>query len=253
MGPVPLSRRHTTPLPAVGGADAEPRKLARVRGPEVTSAMDRAVSLADVRALALSFDGVVRARVVREGTSRQPHMVVVAAGPREPVTGDDERDELRRYLLARVPPGVEVVVQSRVLVGVHAQIRLRLLHGADPLKVASDVRLRLGVDHDEALPPGLLDPDNVDLDMDLQLSQVYGALEGVPGLHSCVVMQLFRDVPASTTRSASRAVALRGARAVGTPRIFDRITAASHEMLSWARTTDGSVGVDLPFEEVRDL
>ena len=243
------------PLPTSGGSEPEPRALACVRGPRVTSAMDRAVSLADVQALALAFDGVLRARVFREGTARHARLLVVVAGPGGDELSEGDLDALRGHLIARVPPGIAVTIENRLFVPVRARIRLRLRRRTDPMTVVRAARLRLGVDREEGVSPGLLDPDNIDLDADLQLSQLYGALEGVPGLHSLIVEQLYREsalehLDEGPPNAASSPL---GRVAVGSLLLNDRLITSPRELLGWARPTSGDQGVELPFEEVRDL
>jgi hypothetical protein len=243
LRPHPAVEATFNPLPVAAGADPEPRSLARRRGPEVTSAMDRAASASDLRALALAFDGVSRARVFIEGTARRARAVVVAAGVGGAPLGDGLRDALHAHLAARVPPEVALAVESRRLVGVRARLLLRLAPGADPLAVVATVRARLGLDligdasthpgADAAAEPGLLDPNRVDLDDDLALSQLYGALGGIDGLHAVVARALYR--------------------ADGPVGLFDRLEAGPREMLAWASPAPHAPEpVELEHESVRD-
>lgn len=235
LRPHPAVEETFNPLPIAAGADAEPRSLARRRGPEVTSAMDRAASASDLKALALAFDGVSRARVFIEGTARRARAVVVAAGVGGAALGDGLRDALTAHLAARVPPEVALSVESRRLVGVRARLLLRLAPGADPLAVVAAVRARLGLGPftDPTPEPGLLDPNRVDLDDDLALSQLYGALAGIDGLHAVVARALYR--------------------ADGPPGLFDRIETGPREMLAWATPApDAPEAVQIEHETVRD-
>jgi hypothetical protein len=227
----PAVEKTWNPLATAGGADPETRARARSRGPRVLAATDRAVSITDVQALALADASVLRARAFLQGTARRAVCVVVVAGPRGAPLVDDDLDALRRHLAARVPPGVRVVVDNRLFVPLRARIRLRTARGVDPTTIFRDVRLRLGVDRDEGAPPGLLDPDRVDLDDDLRLSSLYGALAGTPGVVSLVVSALHRD---------GEPVAL-----------HDRVEVGPRELLGWAKPADGSEGVELSYEEVR--
>lgn len=218
------------PLPTSGGTDPEPRSLARRRGPAVTSATDRAVSLDDVRALALAFDGVARARVFAAGTARRRRFTAVVAGAGGAELGLGDLDDLRLYLAARVPPGVTVVAENRAFVPVRAHILLRLARGADPLAVIRRARVRLGLDRDPGEPLGLLDPDRVDLDDDLQQSAIYGALEDIDDLASVVLRALHRE---------------------GGAGLSDRIATTPRELLGWARPEDGTEGVAFSHEEIK--
>jgi hypothetical protein len=115
---------------------------------------------------------------------------------------------------------------------VHARLLLRTSKGADPIEVVRRARLALGLDREEGTPPGLLDPERVDLGDDLSLSQVYRALAGVPDLPACVVQALHRREQAG---------------------LFDRVVAGPREMLSWAAPTGEREGVVIGFEEAVDL
>lgn len=220
------------PLPLVGGTDPEPRAVSRARGPLVASAMDRAVSLGDVQALALAFGGVMRARVFREGTPRRSRVTVVVAGSPSIALDRKGLHDLRAHLAARVPPGVDIAVANVTLVPVHARILLRVSKGADPIEVVRRARLALGIDRDEGAPRGLLDPERVELGDDLSLSEVYRALGGIPDLPACLVQALHR--PEQTG-------------------LFDRIEAGPREMLTWAASDGDGDGVAIGFEEAVDL
>jgi hypothetical protein len=225
----PAVQSTMNPLPTAGGTDPEPRSQARTRGPLAVAATDRAVSVADVQALALAFDGVLRARAFLQGTPRRAKVVVVVAGPDDTALGDTDRQNLLAYLAARVPPGVQIDVENRILVPVRASIQLRRLRSADPTQIARAVRVRLGIDRDPASPPGLLDAQTVDLQADLRLSAVYGALQGIDGLDSLLVQKLYRsDGPA---------------------RLYQRIQAGPYELLTWDRPDDGTEGLALDDEE----
>jgi hypothetical protein len=226
----PAVEETWNPLPASGGSEPEPRALARARGPAIVGVGDRAIAIDDVRVLALAFDGVARARVLAHGTTRHRRLTVIVAGPGGAALAGEDLRELELHLAARVPPRVAVAVENRVLVPVQARITLRVQRAADPLSVIRAARVRLGLDRAPGEPLGLLDPDSVDLDDDLDLSRIYGALEGVDGLASLVVTALHRT---------------------GAAGLADRITTTARELLTWARPDDGAEGVVLSHEEVK--
>ncbi|RKG55999.1 hypothetical protein D7X30_26055 [Corallococcus sp. AB011P] len=230
--PHPCVEKTFNPLPLAGGTDPEAPALARVRGPAAVGAMDRAVSLSDVRALTLVFDGVHRANVFRDGVRRRSLKVVVS-GPEGAALGASDLEALHAHLAARVAPKVELHLTNRQRVEVRLRVLLRVVKGADPVAVLQETRLRLGVDRDPEREPGLLDPDRVELGQDLQLSDVYGALAGIEGLRSVVVQRLHRE---------------------GTPpALFERIVTAPGELLAWAPPSGESDGVALTYEEAQDL
>ncbi|RKH53646.1 hypothetical protein, partial [Corallococcus llansteffanensis] len=230
--PHPCVETTFNPLSLSGGMDPEAPTLARVRGPATVGAMDRAVSLSDVRALTLVYDGVHRANVFRDGV-RKRSLTVVVAGPEGAELGRADLEALYAHLAARVAPGVELRLVNRQRVEVRSRLLLRVVKGADPVAVLQETRLRLGVDRDPEREPGLLDPDRVELGADLQLSDLYGALSGIRGLRSAVVQALHR----AGTR----------------PSLAERIATAHGELLGWAPPSGDSDGVALFYEEAQDL
>ncbi|RYZ43956.1 MAG: hypothetical protein EOO71_01565 [Myxococcaceae bacterium] len=229
--PHPCVEKTFNPLPLSGGTDPESPTLARVRGPSMVGAMDRAVSVSDVRALTLVFDGVHRANVFRDGVRRRL-LTVVVSGLEGAALGREDLEALSAHLAARVAPGVELRLRNRQRVEVRLRLLLRVVKGADPVAVLQETRLRLGVDRDPEREPGLLDADRVELGADLQLSDVYGALADIAGLRSVVVQGLHRE---------------------GTPpSLSERITTAPGELLGWAPPSGDSDGVALFYEEAQD-
>jgi hypothetical protein len=220
------------PLPTSGGADPEPTALARKRGPSSVGALDRAVSVADVEVLARDFDGVRRAKAFRN--PRRPRaLTAVVCGPRAAALADEELAALRSYLSVRLPPGVTCSVENRVLVPVRVKVLVRYEQGADPIALIQEARLRLGADTEADTPPGLLDPERAELGDDLELSEIYGAIDGARGLHSMVVQQLHR------------AAEPRG--------LHERVIAHARQMLVWARPDPKlGDGVEIVYEEGRD-
>ncbi|MBZ0234252.1 MAG: hypothetical protein K8M05_18120, partial [Deltaproteobacteria bacterium] len=217
----------SNPLITDGGADAEARSGARDLGPTAVGAIDRAISLSDVVALARGYDGVDRARATRD--PRRPYQIaVVVSGPDRAELSPSELDKLALHLRLRVPPGLDVVVENRILVPVRAALIVRYRRGADPIAVVRDVRARLGVD-DAA---GLLSASRVDLGDDLAISALYEATDGVPGLHSIVVRELYR--------------------AGEPPQLRARIVIRPREVLAWAEPADGNDGVAIAYEEGHD-
>lgn len=188
------------PLPVTGGVDPEEPDVSKARAGAGVHALDRAISIADVRSLALSFGGVRRAAVLRDPLRRRDRMTVVVLGERgEPLT-DADRAKLQAFLVARMPPGARVTVQNASQVAVRLRLVLRVKPGHDPLAVVREARIRLGVDAAEGAPPGLLQPGRPDLGEELHLSDVYAALDGIPHLASAFAEQLHRADEPPTRR-----------------------------------------------------
>lgn len=228
------------PFPLRGGTQPEPREQAKVRAPAALRAMDRAVSLSDVRALVLTFDGIQRAQV-RRGARRGRIRVIVSGFDGQPV---DDLGAVRRFLQVRVAPGVVVEVAHAAPVYVHAEITLQYVAGANPIDVIRDARIALGAESHPDRPEGLLHPDNTTLGQDLTLSEVYAALEKVPKLRSCRVDRLYRQ----SLSKAGVPVPLSEIDRV----LADVVVAAPNERLLWAPSMDGVDGLHLTFEEATD-
>ncbi len=230
-----------------GGADAEDPTAAGRRATSSVQTLDRAVTPAAVEALLRSHGLVARATVLPDPVARRRHLLVVVTGHGGRALTPGEHEVLRRYLAARVPPGLSVRTADRRLVHLRARVLLAIAADADPLAVSAQARERLGVTTEPAggggptgrsaapgpeSAPGLLHPDTVRLGQPVDLSDLHGALAGVPGLVSVVVEALHRD---------------------GEPaRRAERISLSSAEEPRWAPDTDGVDGLTLRWEVARD-
>jgi baseplate J-like protein len=221
------------PLPVTGGVEPEEPDVSKARAGAGVHALDRAISIADVRSLALSFGGVRRAAVLRDPLRRRDRMTVVVVGDRgEPLT-DGDRARLRSFLVARMPPGAGVTVSNASRVPVLLRVVLGVEPGHDPLAVVREARVRLGVDPVDGAPPGLLQPGRPDLGEDLHLSDVYAALDGIPHLAAAFVEHLHRaDEP---------------------PDRRDQIEVGATAVAVWGGGEPGIDPVAIAWEEARDL
>jgi hypothetical protein len=221
------------PLAISGGVAPEAPALAGNKATAGIHALSRAISEADVRALALTFGRVQRAQVFRDPVRRREHLTVVVYGVGGVALTDDELQALRAFLANRTPPGMQVTVENCTTVPIRAQLRLFITPGADPIAVIREVRRRLGIDHDTASDPGLLHADRVDLGRDVQLSDFYGALAGVAHLAAVFVELLYRaDAP---------------------PARSDRVIVAPRQVPVWAGAMANHEPLDIRWEEARDL
>ncbi len=221
------------PLAMTGGVEPEDLEDARQTAVAGIHTLDRAVSMADIRSLALTFGGVRRAALFRDPVRRREHVTVVVSGIGGDALTQDDRQRLRAYLAARVAPGVQITVQNRVLVPLRLQLRLHVTPGADPLGVIRAVRLCLGLDAQDGEPPGLLDRDRVALGCDVHLSDIYRAIAGVPDLPTALVELFYRaDRPAARN---------------------DRIEIDDRELPVWAEPTPDLDPIDIRWQEAKDL
>lgn len=223
----------TNPLPVAGGADPEPFERTRERARAGLHGMQRAISAQDVASLATTFGGVRQAALASGVPGRRRRLAVVVCADGGGVLSASELAELTAFLVARMPPGAGVQVHNRNLVGVRAAIRLAILPGADPLPVLAAVAVRLGYRAAEGGVPGLLDPRESVLGRSLTTSDIYRALDGVPGLVAAVVTALHRDGDPPARR--------------------DRVSATARELLVWATGTPDTEPLALSWAEAVDL
>jgi hypothetical protein len=221
------------PLAVSGGVEPEGPDLSKAKARAGVHVLDRAISVADVRSLALTFGGVRHAAVLRDPVRRRDHVTVVVVGEGGAALTDPDRARLRAFLVSRMPPGASVAVANRDEVGVRLRLVARVEPGFDPLEVVREARVRLGVDMPAGAAPGLLHPDRADLGQDVRLSDVYGALAGIPRLASAFVEQLY-GAGAQPGRS-------------------DRIQVAQTAIAVWARAEPGLEPVEIAWEEAKDL
>lgn len=225
----PLVASTFNPLPSVGGVSPVLHESVRTRAPQALRALDRAVSRADLPALAIQLDGVGRASLA-PSRSRRRADVIVSSPQATPLPAAD-LERVGRTLQARVPPGVDVRTHNASHPGLQTAIVLRISPRADAIDVIRQSRIALGVELEATGEPGLLHPHRTDLGMTVHLSDLYGALEGVPGLDSVLVEAFHR---ADQAPSLARAIHL-----------------AHHERPSWSLGTSGD-GVTLRYELTRD-
>lgn len=130
----------TQPLPAAGGAAAETLGEAEVRALALVEAPTRAVTLADVEALALATPGTRIARVAAVGNHHPAFACVTAAGivtvvvvPHLPAGRPEPSRGLCRAVAAHLSPRrlvgtrIEVTGPEYVAVSVHATVAARRL------------------------------------------------------------------------------------------------------------------------------
>ena len=186
-----------------------------------------------MRSLALSFGSVRRAAVQRDALRRRDRLTVVVLGEGGAPLVADEQARLREFLVARMPPGASVEVVNGVHVPLRLRVVVRVQRGRDPLALMQAARVRLGVDSDPAGMPGLLTPGRPDLGEDVNLSDVYAVLDGIPWLVSSLVTALHR---------ASEPPARR-----------DRIDVDANAVPVWDQGVPGVDAVAIVWEEAVDL
>jgi hypothetical protein len=191
------------PLPIGGGSDAEPPSRSKAMAASGIHMVRHAVSLSDMRSLALGFGGVRRAGVIYDPVHARQHVTLIVDSEDGELFGDAELRALEAFIVGRAPPCTSVTVVNRITVPVRLRIRLSLRERADPLSAIREARLNLGVDRSKAGAPdlgepGLMQSEAVDLGRDLHLSAVYRAIADIDGVLSSAVELFHRasDEPA---------------------------------------------------------
>lgn len=180
------------PLPTVGGSEPESTEQAQRKARSGIHALDRAISMADVRSLAETYDGVLCAHAVRDPLRRREHLRVVVCGEEAATLSDVEREQLRQFLSVRLPPGATATIANHRVVAVRARVRIWVSRGADPLTAIGEIRLRLGLDRADDRAPGLLDARQASLGRDVVISDLYACLQGLEGVERAQVEALYR-------------------------------------------------------------
>jgi hypothetical protein len=180
------------PLPAAGGADAEPIERAVRFGPLAFRSGDRAVTLNDFVSIALQAGGIAKVRARTTGWNRID-LYVAPEGETCTAAPDDLKRRLVSYFETRRMVGTSVHIQDPVCVPVDVSVELITEHNHSP----ETVRLRA-----EAAAAELLAFRNVDFGRPLYLSKVYEAVEAIEGVHAATVTRFRRrdQAPPPTLR-----------------------------------------------------
>lgn len=175
---IPLDRpvglkASDNPAAAEGGAEAEPLAAIRDNAPNTVRTFDRVISLCDFEDAARAYAGVAKARAAWrwEGEERVVHLTV--AGDGDVPLGPTALANLEDYLDARRDPYRRMKVANARKVPVEIELRIEPAadHEADKVQ--------------QAVVQALVDFlafDRVDLGQPVQLSEVYGVVQGVAGV-----------------------------------------------------------------------
>jgi predicted phage baseplate assembly protein len=182
------------PLPAAGGAAAESIESVRQRAPHAFKAeLKRAVTERDYEAVALRVPGVGAAKCAFRWTGSW-HSVFVAVHPRDPVDlvtlaggrtrlADELDRSVRRALAQARLAGYDLEVRTAQYVPLEVTIRVCVAPGhfrADVLREVSDSLLRRDT--------GFFALGRFAFGQFVYLSQLYAAVEAIPGVESCDVV-----------------------------------------------------------------
>lgn len=181
MVPIVGLESVTNPASASGGADAESIDSIRRQAPRSLTVLERAVTTADYALLAEKVPGVLHA----EATASVATNVVLYVAP----TGGGAptqalKDDVDNYLADKKMIGTSVTVADPAYVPVNVTV--------NPLNVLDQYsRTNVEIAVANAVKE-LFEIENVDFGFRVTLSQVYRAIQGVPGVDYAVVTELNR-------------------------------------------------------------
>lgn len=179
---IPLLQAVTNPQPAAGGADPETIEHAVRFGPLSFRSGQRAVTLNDYVALAHQAGGVAKVRAVLASWN-QVDLYVAPQGDALSGVPEDLRRRLIAYFEDKRMAGTFVNVRSATPVPVDIALDVvpRRNHRQEIVRQAAEATAR-----------ELLSFRSVDFGQPLYLSDLYAAIEAVPGVHAVTVRRFRR-------------------------------------------------------------
>lgn len=182
-----------------GGADEEPLDQIRVNAPRVFRTQGRAISAQDYADLALTQPGIEDAKAIARSAAS---VTIFIMGPNNTRPSQSQVDQVGRYVQERALAGVTVTVSVGTLVPINIGTEVTT-SSAGPvlLQVLNRFRrdtVKLAV---EQSIQQLFAPPNTGFGSRVSISQVYKAIQDVPGVDWAVVQLMARaDLPQLGTR-----------------------------------------------------
>jgi predicted phage baseplate assembly protein len=169
-----------------GGADAEGIDQIRVNAPRAYRTQDRAVTLADYGNLALGVSSISQANAIAN-TYTNITVYCTAVGNTTPSQG--LLDTVTSYLSDRAMAGATVTAQAGSFVSVNIGAT------ATPVLVGCNPRYNAAAIQTKAVQAiqGLFDPSVVSFAQRLSVSQVYAAINAIPGVAYAVIPMMARS------------------------------------------------------------
>lgn len=164
------------PSAAAGGADPETTEQSRRNAPVTARTLDRAVTAADYRDLALAYTGIAKAAAYwTRKANRDVIRLVVAATGGKPLTAP-LKAELAAYLAERSAPGPFLDIEDYRPWPVRLNIEVRAQANFARNAVQQAVLAALSAE------TGYFQFERRGLGQDLYLSEVYSMVEAIPGV-----------------------------------------------------------------------
>lgn len=173
----------TNATAATGGTDPEDVSSIRDNAPRALRARDRAVSLSDYEALALSVPTVQIAKAKAVSTV-YTNVILYVAPPGGAQPDQATLNAVVAYFQTRKLANVTVVAAGPIYVSIDVELQIDVDPRYSQVDVKQAVRNAL---------QNLLSFDNVDFGGRVSLSSVYTVASNVPGVRSVLVSNLSRD------------------------------------------------------------
>lgn len=169
--------------PATGGQNAESLPSVRANAARAYRARDRAVTLADYQAVAVTgVASVDKAKAVgNNGSSVTVYVAPTDDGTKKPTLAEDLRLETVSYLEARAMAGVTVQVFGAAFLPIFLTMTAQCLPTARQDEVEKAIREQLDY---------FFRYQNVDFDQTLTIQTIYTQLSAVPGLDYITISRL---------------------------------------------------------------
>lgn len=188
-------RSAFNPLPSSGGAEPETLEGARDNAPNTVRTFGRIVSLRDFEDQARAFNGVAKALAVSGWDGEEQVVFLTVAGDGGLPLTQQTLDNLVADLKSRRD------INRTLHVTVHRNVPVRMSVGilADAAFVAADVQTAA-----QAALVALLAFEQVDLGGAVHLSDVFAAVQAVPGVTACDVNLLqYKNAADATSHGAT--------------------------------------------------
>lgn len=195
----------TNPLGGTGGADREREDEVKANLPGALRAFDRAVSLEDYAALARTYSGVAKARaawqVIDPTDPAGPRLnqariqLTVATTDHTPPLQPVFKAALRAFLDARRDSNQPLVIADYQPVSVDLNIAIEPEPDRLPERVLDEVAAALSAVRNPDGHYGLFAFERLDFGLSLHLSDIYAAVQAVPGVRAALVICFRRTSP----------------------------------------------------------
>lgn len=174
---------------ASGGTDSESLESIRTNAPKALRARQRAVTLSDYEALALTIPTIQIAKA-KAAAQVYTNVTIYVAPPGGGQVDQDSLDAVVSYMESRKLAGVTVVAATATYVSVDIEISVQVDSRYSQVTVKQAVRNALD---------SLLSFDNVDFGGTVTLSSIYAVVTRVEGVVGVGVPRLSRDEDTTST------------------------------------------------------